>query len=158
MPVLLKPITSESLMRKVTLLRVLALAALLAANIAAHAQQPQPTPTRDRLSIEQFLDWEYVSAPQISPDGRQIVYTRRWPDKVNDKYEDEVWIMDSDGGRRRFLVKGSQPVWSADSRRIAYVAPGQPSGAQIWARWVDLPGETQLTHLERAPSNLAWSP
>lgn len=113
---------------------------------------------RDRLSVEQFLDWEMVASPQVSPDGRQIVYTRRWPDKVNDKYENEVWIMDADGGRNRFFVKGSQPAWSPDSKRVAYVAQGQPTGAQVFVKWIDAPGETQLTRLEHSPSNLRWSP
>ncbi len=113
---------------------------------------------KDRLTVDLFLDWEMVAAPRVSPDGKQIVYTRRWTDKVNDKYEDEVWIMDADGGRNRFLVKGSQAAWSPDSRRIAYVAPGQPAGAQVFVSWIDAPGETQLTRLERSPSNLTWSP
>ncbi len=119
---------------------------------------PQISAQRDRLSIEQFLDWEYVASPQISPDGKQIVYTKHWPDKVNDKYEDEIWIMDADGGHNRFLVKGSQGRWAPDSKRLAYVAQGQPTGAQIFLKWIDLPGETQLTRLERGPSNLSWSP
>ncbi len=74
---------------------------------------------KDRLTVDLFLDWEMVAAPRVSPDGKQIVYTRRWADKVNDKYEDEVWIMDFDGGRNRFLVKGGQAAWSPDSKRIA---------------------------------------
>lgn len=113
---------------------------------------------RDRLTVDLFLEWEMVASPQVSPDGKQIAYTRRWADKVNDKYEDEIWIMDADGGRNRFLVKGSQAAWSPDSRRLAYVAQGQPTGAQIFVKWIDAPGETQLTRLERGPSNLAWSP
>ncbi len=135
---------------------VLCAAALFAFTFAPQAwAQPQQ---KDRLTVEMFLDWEMVAGPRVSPDGKQIVYTRRWADKVNDKYEDEVWIMDFDGGRNRFLVKGSQAAWSPDSRRIAYVAQGQPAGAQVFVRWIDAPGETQLTRLERAPSNLAWSP
>jgi len=113
---------------------------------------------RERLTIDLFLEWEMVASPQVSPDGRQIAYTRRWADKVNDKYEDEIWIMDADGGRNRFLVKGSQAAWSPDSKRLAYVAQGQPTGAQVFVKWTDAPGETQLTRLERGPSNLAWSP
>lgn len=114
--------------------------------------------SRDRLALELFLDWEMVRTPQVSPDGKQIVYSRRWTDKINDKYEDEIWIMDADGARNRFLVKGSGAVWAPDSKRIAYVAPGQPTGAQIFLKWIDVPGETQLTRLERGPSNLSWSP
>jgi dipeptidyl aminopeptidase/acylaminoacyl peptidase len=113
---------------------------------------------RDRLTIDQFLDWEYVQSPQISPDGSQIVYTRRWTDKINDKYEDEVWIMNADGSHNRFFVKGSQARWSPDGRRIAYVSQGQPQGAQLFVKWLDSPGETQVTHLERSPGGPQWSP
>src|SRR3979490_2746126 len=80
---------------------------------------------RDRLSIEQFLDWEYVASPQISPDGKQIVYTKHWPDKVNDKYEDEIWIMDADGGHNLSLRKRSRARWAPDTKRLAYGGRGQ---------------------------------
>jgi dipeptidyl aminopeptidase/acylaminoacyl peptidase len=112
----------------------------------------------NRLTIDLFLDWEWASSPQISPDGSRIVFTRRWTDKINDKYETDVWIMNADGGRKRFLVKGSQPVWSPDGTRLAYVAQGQPTGSQIFVKWMDTGEETQLTRLERSPSNLKWSP
>jgi dipeptidyl aminopeptidase/acylaminoacyl peptidase len=112
-----------------------------------------------KLTLDLFLDWEYALSPQISPDGSQIVYTRRWTDKVNDKYENDVWIVNADGSRHRFLLKGASPVWSPDGRRIAYVAPGQPTGAQIFVKWLDTPDSgTQVTRLERSPANLQWSP
>lgn len=114
---------------------------------------------KNKLTLDLFLDWEYVVNPQISPDGSQIVYTRRWTDKINDKFENEVWIMNADGSRNRFLMKGGSPAWSPDGKRLAYIAPGQPQGAQIFVKWMDAAGEgTQLTRLERSPSNLAWSP
>jgi dipeptidyl aminopeptidase/acylaminoacyl peptidase len=143
-------------LRNTAVLFAIALAAVLAPAFvrSARAQSQQ----RDRLGVELFMDWELVASPQVSPDGKQIVYTRRWADKVNDKYEDEVWIMDADGVRNRFFAKGSQAAWSPDSRRVAYVAQGQPAGAQVFVKWLDAPGESQLTRLERSPSNLAWSP
>lgn len=114
---------------------------------------------RKKLTVDLFLDWEYALSPQISPDGSQIVYTRRWTDKVNDRYENEVWIMNADGSRNRFLLKGASPVWSPDGRRIAYVAAGQPTGSQIFVKWMDTPDPgTQITMLERSPANLQWSP
>src|SRR3712207_6738528 len=114
------------------------------------AQTVRAQSRSDRLGVELFLDWELVASPQVSPDGKSIVYTRRWADKVNDKYEDEVWVMDADGGRNRFFAKGSQAAWSPDSKRVAYVAQGQPVGAQIFVKWLDAPGESQLTRLERS--------
>ncbi len=112
-----------------------------------------------KLSLELFLDWEYVLNPQISPDGSQIVYTRRWTDKVNDKYENDIWIVNADGTRNRFLLKGASTVWSPDGKRIAYIAPGQPGGAQVFVKWMDTgDAGTQVTMTERSPSNLVWSP
>jgi dipeptidyl aminopeptidase/acylaminoacyl peptidase len=128
--------------------------ALLLVLVLAHAAAAEG----NRLTVDLFLDWEWVAAPQISPDGSHIVYTRRWTDKMNDKYETDIWIMNADGSRKRFLVRGSQPVWSSDGRRLAYIAPGQPTGSQIFVKWMDTGEETQLTRLERSPSNLRWSP
>ena len=73
-----------------------------------------------KLSLEMYFDWETVSDPQISPDGKQIVYTRGWVDKVNDRTRSSLWIMNADGSRSRFLVEGSSPRWSPDGTRIAY--------------------------------------
>ena len=134
-----------------------AFAALVAlASPALAGAQAAPPKT---LSLEAYLDMESVSNPQVSPDGRQVVYTRGWVDKLNDRRESSVWIMDVDGGRNRFLVDGSSPVWSPDGTRLAYVAPGEPQGAQIFVRWMDAEGATtQVTRLENGPSGLAWSP
>ena len=125
---------------------------LLAATAAAQAGKS------DRLTLDLLLDWEYVAGPQISPDGSQIIYTRRWTDKVNDRFESELWIMNADGSRNRFLTKGGNAVWSPDGKRVAYIAAGQPSGAQIFTRWLDTGDTSQLTHLERGAANLEWSP
>jgi dipeptidyl aminopeptidase/acylaminoacyl peptidase len=113
---------------------------------------------RGKLTLELYLDWEYVSSPQISPDGSQIVYARRWTDKVNDKFDSDIWVMNSDGTKNRFIVKGSSPQWSPDGKRIAYLASGQPTGTQIFVKWMETGEETQLTRVERSPSNVEWSP
>jgi dipeptidyl aminopeptidase/acylaminoacyl peptidase len=111
------------------------------------------------LSLEMSLDMESVSSPQVSPDGTQIVYTRGWVDKMNDSRESSIWIMNSDGTRNRFLVDGSSPAWSPDGTRIAFTARGEPSGSQIFVRWMDDEGAvTQITRVENGPSSLRWSP
>ncbi|KPK01625.1 MAG: peptidase S9, partial [Gemmatimonas sp. SG8_28] len=113
----------------------------------------------DVLDLALYLEWEQVSDPQISPDGRQIVYTRRWVDKMKDRWTSSLWIMDADGGRNRFLVDGSSPRWSPDGTRIAFVEEGDPTGAQIFVRWMDAEGATtQITRMEESPSDLEWSP
>ncbi len=112
-----------------------------------------------KLSLESYLDMESVSNPQISPDGSEIVYTRGWVDKINDRRESSVWIMNADGSKNRFLVDGSAPVWSPDGTRIAYTASGEPEGSQVFVRWMDDEGAiTQVTRVENGPSGLRWSP
>ena len=111
------------------------------------------------VRLEQYLDWEDVQAPQFSPRGDQIAYTRRWIDRMNDKWESSIWLSNADGSRARQLVDGSGVKWSPDGTRIAYVAKGEPSGQQIFVRWMDAEGATtQISRLTEAPSNLEWSP
>ncbi|MFQ5538018.1 MAG: S9 family peptidase [Gemmatimonadota bacterium] len=111
------------------------------------------------LSLEMSLDMETVSNPRISPDGKRVVYTRGWIDKMNDARKSSIWIVNADGSRNHFLVDGSSPRWSPDGTRIAYLAKGEPSGTQIFVRWMDAEGATtQVTRVENSPSDLRWSP
>ncbi|HEX9164387.1 MAG TPA: S9 family peptidase [Gemmatimonadales bacterium] len=120
----------------------------------ATAQRPS-----DKLVLADYLDWEDVQSPRLSPDGKQILFTRRWVDKINDRWESSLWIMNADGTRLRFLVNGSGAEWSPDGTRIAYTAQGQPSGSQIFVRWMDAEGAiSQVTRVSHAPSDLQWSP
>ncbi len=119
----------------------------------------QETPSDTLLTVGHYLDIERVSDPQISPDGRQVLYTRAYVDKMKDRFESAVWIMNSDGTRNRFLVDGSGPRWSRDGARIAYLAEGDPQGTQVFVRWMDAEGSiSQITHETNDPSNFKWSP
>ena len=122
----------------------------------ALAAQNEPDGT---LKLQTYLDWESVSNPEISPDGSQIVYTRGWVDKINDRRASEIWIMDADGGRKRRLTEGSSPKWSPSGDRIAFTDEGDPEGTQIFVRWMDDEGlRTPITHVENSPGNVQWSP
>src|SRR5881628_2697676 len=143
------------------MLRSLRLALLLWAGavLAAPAAPAQETASDTLLTVDHYLDWEQVADPQISPDGSQIVYTRRWVNKVEDKWESALWIMSADGSRQRFLVKGSNARWSPDGTRILYLADGEPKGTQVFVRWMDAEGAvTQITRVEETPADPRWSP
>src|SRR5687768_16873297 len=123
------------------------------------AQSPAPATPSDRLTLDLYLEYETVSDPQISPDGSQIIYTRQWMDKQNDRRESSLWVMNADGSKNRFLVRGSNARWSPTGDRIAYTAQGDPRGSQLFVRYMDAEGATsQITRVEKPPTGIAWSP
>jgi dipeptidyl aminopeptidase/acylaminoacyl peptidase len=128
--------------------------------LSASPAVPAPLQAQENtVTLEAYLDLESVSSPQISPDGRQILFTRGGIDGVNDRRYSAIWIMDADGSRKRYLTSGSAATWSPDGTRIAYVASGEPRGSQIFVRWMDAEGATtQVTRVERGPGSLQWSP
>jgi Tol biopolymer transport system component len=113
------------------------------------------------LDKESFMNMEGVSNPSISPDGKLIVFSRSWVDKVKDERASNIWIVDVDGVRIRELTTGnwrdSQPVWSPDGKRIAFLSDRDGTN-QLHVMWVDTREVAQLTHLEQAPSGITWSP
>ncbi len=137
-------------------MRCVLLAALV---IVPGVASSQETASDTLLTVNHYLDWEQVADPQVSPAGAQIIYTRRWVNKVEDRWDSALWIMNADGSRNRFLVKGSSARWSPDGTRIAYFADGEPKGTQVFVRWMDAEGATsQVTRVSETPSNLSWSP
>ena len=103
----------------------------------AAPSRAQETASDTLLTVNHYLDWENVGDPQLSPDGSQIVYTRSWVNRLEDKWESALWIMNADGSKNRFLAKGSNARWSPDGTRIAYFAAGEPKGTQVFVRWMD---------------------
>ena len=111
------------------------------------------------LTAADLLRYETVADPQVSPDGRQIVYTRRWVNTREDRWETALWVMDADGSRQRLLTRGSSPRWSPDGTRILYLAEGDQGTNQVFVRWMDAEGAaSQVTRMEQAPRDPRWTP
>jgi len=111
------------------------------------------------LSVKDYLEFEQVADPQISPDGSQVVYTRRWIDQKADRRVSVLWIMDADGSRHRFLQQGSNARWSPSGDRILFIAGGDNDKPQIFVRWMDDEGAvSQVTRVDVTPSSPEWSP
>jgi dipeptidyl aminopeptidase/acylaminoacyl peptidase len=139
----------------------LAAVVLLAVLSSASARflPAQETRSDTLFTVEKYLDFEQVADPQISPDGSQIIYTRRYVDKLADRWESALWLVNADGSRNRFLVKGSNARWSPDGTRIVFQADGEPSGTQIFVRWMDAEGATsQITRVSDPIGDIKWSP
>jgi len=138
-------------------MRAYLLVALSSGMVTAAVGQEKPSDTL--LTVGRYLDFETVSDPRPSPDGSQVIITRRFVDKLKDQFETALWIMSPDGSRLRFLAKGSNPVWSPDGTQIAFLAEGEPGGSQIFVKYMDAEGAvSQVTRVLKTPGGPRWSP
>lgn len=107
------------------------------------------------------FDLEWVTSPNISPDGDWIVYQRRGMDIMKDRRTARLWLIRADGTGNRKLtnndVSESSAVWSPDGTRLAFVS-GSDQGSEIFVYWLESGVMARLTQLERSPSGLSWSP
>ena len=113
------------------------------------------------MTIDSLWDWRTVSTPQISPDGRSVVYVLCRADKMADVFYSNLWISTVDGKSQRPVTQGAyrdtSPVWSPDGARLAYLS-NRGGKTQIHVRWMDTGQDAEITDLEQAPSGIAWSP
>lgn len=136
------------------LLRVLVLSLFIC--LTLYAQSPP-----DRLTIQDIFNLELATDPQISPDGRRIVYVRQFADIMADQRRSNLWIINFDGSDHRPLTTGnhsdSSPRWSSDGSQIIFISDRDGS-PQIYRRWMDTGQTAKLTNLTSPPSGIALSP
>lgn len=136
----------------------LALLAALALPSAAFAQEG---PSRSFQGRDLF-GLEVAGDPQISPDGTMIAYVRRSNDIMTDRARATIWTIDTRTGAQTPLVAGpgshSNPRWSPDGKRLAYVSTAEGGSAQLYVRWMASGQTARVTGLPTAPSRIVWSP
>ena len=109
------------------------------------------------ITYEDFAAVRAVADPQISPDGRSVLYSVRTTDVAANRRTGKTYIVPVAGGMPRVFpsedVNASEARWSPDGRRIAYIA-----GGQLWVADADGADRTQLTRLTGGATGPIWSP
>ena len=127
------------------------------AALAAPAEGPSV-----HLEGSDLFGLEVAADPQISPDGTKIAYVRRTGDIMADRMRPSIWLIDTRTGQQMPLAAGpgahSQPRWSPDGKRLAYISTAEGGAAQLFVRWMESGESVRITGLPDSPSSIAWSP
>ncbi|HET6545361.1 MAG TPA: S9 family peptidase [Rhodanobacteraceae bacterium] len=142
-------------------IRVLLL--FLLAGFASNSAVATPASGPSRvLTGADLFGLEVAGDPEIAPDGRSIAYVRHSNDIMTDRTRATIWLIDVASGRQTPLVAGpgshSQPRWSPDGSKLAYISSADGGGAQLFVRWMASGATARVTGLPEAPHGIAWSP
>ena len=139
-------------------------AALFAA-IAAASLLPAPAAAQQKraFALDDMFTIDRVSDPQISPDGRQALFTVTHVLKDENRTNSDVWIAPVNGGgtsARPFAVspKGDRNArWSPDGGSVAFVST-RGGSSQIWIAPAGGGEPRQLTTISTGADQPVWSP
>jgi dipeptidyl aminopeptidase/acylaminoacyl peptidase len=144
--------------RFATLLLMTASGAVLAVHVAGQGPPgPHPMGIVDLLNVPKLAD------PQLSPDGREVIYTLGEADWKSLRRISHIWRARIDGGQPLQLTNGADgentPRWSPDGKTIAFTAKrGDAESAQIYLLPDDGGEARPLTTHASAVSEPRWSP
>ncbi|MBZ5688303.1 MAG: S9 family peptidase [Acidobacteriia bacterium] len=102
-----------------------------ALSVAAQAKHP--------FTFEDMMKLKRVGDPQVSPDGKWVIFSVVDVDLAANTKTPHVWIVPTAGGEERPLMDGQEadrPRWSPDGKRFAFISTKE-EGSQIWVAGFD---------------------
>lgn len=123
--------------------------------------KPDFKPTDGKFTVEALEALGRVSDPQVSPDGTKILYGVSYESVEQNKSNNELFVMNTDGTDVQRLTRSAdsenQAVWIDGGRRIAFIAPkdGKP---QMWVMNADGTNRHVVTRMENGVAGFAVSP
>jgi dipeptidyl aminopeptidase/acylaminoacyl peptidase len=109
------------------------------------------------LTFADFSAVRSVADPQVSPDGRLVLYTVRVTDVDANRRIPTTYLIPITGGTPRAFphdtIRATEARWSPDGSSVAYVA-----GGQLWVAPATGGAPRRLTSLNGGASGPVWSP
>ncbi len=125
---------------------------------------PFPVPSAQAkrpMTVEDLFAFKRIAEPQISPDGKQVVYVLRTVNLKENYQYSNLWLAPTGGGEPKQLTnneKGNKhPKWSPDGKHILFES-NRNGGYQLYAHPVAGGRPRQLTDIATEANNAIWSP
>ena len=113
--------------------------------------------TAKNLVPEDYWNIQKVANPQVNSPGNVVAFLKTYIDKKNDKFESEIWVMNSDGSNKSFFAKGSNFKWSNKGNTLAYLKEDENEINQIFIKSMDSRTESKISNFDRDIEDFAWS-
>jgi len=132
---------------------VLLAAAALAVGVSAAPKRA--------VTLDDLFKFKRVSDPQISPDGRHVVYVVSEVLFEENRTQSDLWLVDVATGQARALTATPKneraPRWSPDGQWIAFES-NRSGDYQLWLLPFSGGEARQLTTLATGATGPRWSP
>src|SRR5215203_3175352 len=113
------------------------------------------------FSVQDMLAMDRISDPQVSPDGRSVVFAVRATDLAANRGLTDLWLVGTDGAGLRRLTSHAasdvNPRWAPDGKTIYFLSTCSGS-SQIWRLPAAGGDAVQVTKLPLDVASLAVSP
>ncbi|CAM3738797.1 S9 family peptidase [Alicyclobacillus pomorum] len=113
------------------------------------------------ITAEDLQNFQWPGNPNISPDGKWVVYERTVINKKADDYETQLWLANVDGASSRVLTstgtRNTSAVWAPDGRHLAFVS-NRAFGWQVWLLPMEGGEPRQVTRFRYGMRSLVFSP
>src|ERR1700739_4982159 len=121
-----------------SLRRILLSLLILAFAIHALAQAQHP------FTFEDMMKLKRVGDPQVSPDGKWVIFSVTDVDLAANTKTPHIWIVPTAGGQEKAIIAdqdADRPRWAPDGKRFAFLSTKE-GGSQVWIAEFDGTGGT----------------
>lgn len=115
----------------------------------------------DRMTPEILWAFGRVSEPEISPDGKTVLYGVTYFDIAQNKGNRELYTVGTDGKDPKQVThtrfSENQASWTPDGKKIIYMS-AESGSMQVWTMDADGNNRKQITNVENGISGFKISP
>ena len=117
------------------------------------------------FTFEDMMKLKRVGDPQVSPDGKWVIFSVVDVDLAANTKTPHIWIVPTTGGQEKEIIAdqdADRPRWAPDGKRFAFMST-KDGGSQVWIADFDgaagvVGSKHRLTDIPTEASGELWSP